>query len=99
MKIKEGVADIDLLNKRFKFQHSNNFTHKRTHALMKKEIEKICKENKHDLKAAFRSIIWMTYRKDFKPLLNESKILHTQITPNTKICGFTTDAGWGCMIR
>lgn len=36
------------------------------------------------LKQDFYSRIWFTYRKDFPPILNTN---------------FTTDVGWGCMIR
>ncbi|KXJ90665.1 putative cysteine protease ATG4 [Microdochium bolleyi] len=55
----------------------------------------------------FESRIWMTYRSDFEPIpksqdpkalaaLSFSMRLKTQLSDQT---GFSTDTGWGCMIR
>lgn len=37
----------------------------------------------------FKKLIWLTYRKNFAPLLIEKN----------KVANLTTDAGWGCVIR
>ena len=37
----------------------------------------------------FKQCIWLTYRKNFAPLLIEKN----------KVANLTTDAGWGCVIR
>ena len=38
---------------------------------------------------AFSRLIWLTYRRNFAPLLVEKN----------KVPKLTTDAGWGCVIR
>lgn len=46
-------------------------------------------KNLHDYKAEFSKMIWLTYKRNFNPLLVEKN----------KVPKLTTDAGWGCVIR
>ncbi|PUU74914.1 hypothetical protein B9Z19DRAFT_392013 [Tuber borchii] len=53
----------------------------------------------------FESTLWMTYRSDFKPIprvadYNDRLTFLTSIRSHLdKAEGFTSDSGWGCMIR
>lgn len=49
------------------------------------EEEQISKSEWGQFMAAFRSVVWMTYRRGFRPMKPPSS--------------FTTDSGWGCMLR
>ena len=42
-----------------------------------------------EFKKQFKKLLWMTYRKNFAPLLIEKP----------KVANLTSDAGWGCVIR
>ncbi|EGR34000.1 peptidase family c54 protein, putative, partial [Ichthyophthirius multifiliis] len=51
------------------------------------DYEKNCKK----LIENFKNIIWMTYRRNFFPLLHNTK--------DHKIQNYISDTGWGCMVR
>ncbi len=55
------------------------------------------KQEKKNFQQHFKSIPWMTYRKNFMPLL-EGQVLPPAMS-HRKLKHKTTDAGWGCMIR
>jgi len=46
-------------------------------------------ENHHEFQKDFSKLLWMTYRKNFSPLLVEKN----------KVANLTCDSGWGCVIR
>ena len=73
-----GIKKIDY-KKEFYLINCRNSDHK---------IKQYCSP-KAFAKSLISNFIWITYRRQFPPLItNDTKTLH-----------YTTDAGWGCMLR
>ena len=55
--------------------------------------------NKEMFSNLFESIVWVSYRRGFPPLLKSSPVKNggNYYDPSSK--KFTSDCGWGCMIR